>query len=214
MASLSKLSPTKVSNNNLELHVLETFDPDEDYNAFQKQIILPIMCGSHNHQYIYYIDKPALPLPVSFAPTRHSIESVHRLILETDVNSPSRLPFLHYIDYPPQQSASVLIPRCLIVHGFFSPNIPGCFVYSEDEKLYWKGDLMALGVDGPWEAVVEGVKEVGRYFLLYEIWEVGTIPIGCIHTTQLVVPLNSITHPLVLLCFLAVIIMVIFPCFF
>jgi hypothetical protein len=82
----------------------------------------------------------------------------------------------------------------------------------EDEKLYSKGDLVALGVDGPQEAVVEGIKEVGRYFLLFEIWEVGTIPIGCIQTTQLDVPL--ISHPSAFLHFSAVIIMVIFPCFF
>jgi hypothetical protein len=59
---------------------------------------------------------------------------------------------------------------------------------------------------------MEGVKEVGRYFLLFEIWEVGTIPIGWVQTTQLVVPL--ISHPLAFLHFLVVIIMVIFPCFF
>jgi hypothetical protein len=64
----------------------------------------------------------------------------------------------------------------------------------EDKKLLLKGDIVALGVDGPWEAVVEGVKEVVRYILLFEIWEVGTIPIGCVQTTQLVVPL--ILHPL------------------
>jgi hypothetical protein len=83
---------------------------------------------------------------------------------------------------------------------------------SEDKKLYLKGDIVALGVDGPWEAVVEGVKEVGRHFLLFEIQEVGTIPIGCLQTTQLVVPL--ISHPLAFLHSLAVIIMAIFPCFF
>jgi hypothetical protein len=82
---------------------------------------------------------------------------------------------------------------------------------SEDAKLHSKGDLVTLRVDGPQEAVVEGVKE-GRYFLLFEIWEVGTIPIGCIQTNQLIVPL--ISHPLAFLRFLVVIIMVIFPCFF
>jgi hypothetical protein len=200
-----------VSHNNPEPHVFKTFDPDEDYNAFRKHIILPIIHGSHDHQYIYYTNKPALPLLVSFAPTWCSIESIHRLILTTNINSSSHLPFLHYINYPPQQSASIPIPHHFIAYGFFSPNIPGCFV-SEDEKLYLKGDLVALGVDGPWEAVVEGVKEVGRYLLLFEIWEVGTIPIGCVQTTQLVVPL--ILHPWAFLHFLAVIIMVIFPCFF
>jgi hypothetical protein len=211
MASLSKLSLSKVLHDKLEPHVFETFDSDEDYNAFQRHIILPIICGSHDHQYIYYTDKPALPLLVSFAPTQCSIESVYRLILETNINSSSCIPFLHCIDYPPQQSASISIPCHFIAHGFFSPNIPGCFM-SEDKKLYLKGDIVALGVDGPQEAVVEGVKEVGRYFLMFEIQEVGTIPIGCIQTTQLVVPL--ISHPLTFLHSLVVIVMAIFPCFF
>jgi hypothetical protein len=145
MASLSKLSPTKVSHNKPELHVFKTFDPDENYNAFWKHNILPIIHGSHNDQYFYYTDKPALLLPVSFAPTWHFIESVHRLILETDINLSSCLPFLHYINYPPQQSAFIWIPSRFIAHGFFSPNIPGCFM-SEDKKLYSKGDLVALRV--------------------------------------------------------------------
>jgi hypothetical protein len=83
---------------------------------------------------------------------------------------------------------------------------------SEDEKLCLKGDIVVLGVDGPWEAVVEGIKEVERYFLLFEIWEVGTIPIDCVQTTQLVVPL--ISHPSAFLHSLAVIILAIFQCFF
>jgi hypothetical protein len=178
-ASLSESSPTKVSHDKQELHVVKTFDPDEDYNAFWKYISLPIICGSHDHQYIYYTDKPALPLLVSFAPTWHLIESVHRLILETNINSSSHIPFLYYIDYPPQQSSSIPIPCHFIAHGCFSPNIPGCFVL-EDKKLYLKGDIVVFGVDGPWEAVVDGVKEVGRYFLMFEIREVGTIPIGCV----------------------------------
>jgi hypothetical protein len=59
-------------------------------------------------------------------------------------NLSSCLPCLYYIDYPPQQSASILIPCGFIAHGFFSPNIPGCFVL-EDEKLYLKGDICKLG---------------------------------------------------------------------
>jgi hypothetical protein len=98
-----------------------------------------------------------------------------------------------------------------IAHGSFSPNIPGCFML-EDKKPFLKGDIVVLGVDGPREAMVEGVKEVGRHFLLFEIWEVGTIPIGCVQTTQLVVPL--ISHSSAFLHSLAVIIMAIFPCFF
>jgi hypothetical protein len=39
---------------------------------------------------------------------------------------------------------------------------------SKDEKLYLKGDIMVLGVDGSQEAVVEGVKYCGGS---KEAWE-------------------------------------------
>jgi hypothetical protein len=48
--------------------------------------------------------------------------------------------------------------------------------------------------------------------LSYEVQEVGMIPVGCIQTTQLMVPLNS--HPFVLLHFLVIILVAFFPCFF
>jgi hypothetical protein len=59
---------------------------------------------------------------------------------------------------------------------------------------------------------MEGITEVGRYFILYEVKDVGSIPICHVRTTQLVAPLKS--HPSVLLCFLALILMAFFPCFF
>jgi hypothetical protein len=54
--------------------------------------------------------------------------------------------------------------------------------------------------------------EVGRYFILYEVKELGSFPIGHIRTTQLVAPLNL--HLSVLLRFLALLLMALFPCFF
>jgi hypothetical protein len=73
---------------------------------------------------------------------------------------------------------------------------------------------VALGpdLDVHWKVEMEGVMEVGRYFILYEVKEVGSIPIGHIQTTQLVSPLKS--HLSVLLHFLALILMAFFPCFF
>jgi hypothetical protein len=44
-------------------------------------------------------------------------------------------------------------------HGFFSLNIPGCFV-SDDKEAYLKGDIVVLGLDTYWKVVIEGVKEV------------------------------------------------------
>jgi hypothetical protein len=206
-SSSSKSGLAKQLSNNPQLHVFETFHPDEDYEAFQKHTILPLICNSHDYQYIYYANKPALPLPVSFAPSRPSIDL---LILDIDINSPKHIPFPHYINYP-HQSASILIAWCLTTHGFFSLNIPGCFVL-DDKEAYLKGDIVALGLDTHQKVVIEGVMEVGRHFILYEVQEVGSILIGCVWTTQLVVPLNS--HLSVLLHFLAIILMAFFLCFF
>jgi hypothetical protein len=82
----------------------------------------------------------------------------------------------------------------------------------DDKVAYQKGDIVALGSDAHRKVVMEGVMEVGRYFILYEVKEVGSFPIGHIWTTQLVAPLNS--HLSVLLRFLALILMAFFPCFF
>jgi hypothetical protein len=210
-SSSSKSGSAKQLSENPQPHAFETFCFSEDYEAFRRQVILPTICDSHDHQYIYYSDKPALPLPVSFAPSRPSIESVYKLISDTDINSPNRIPFPHYIDYPPRQSASILIARRLTAHGHFSLNIPECFI-SDDNVAYQKGDIVALGPEAHRKVVMEGVMEVGRYFILYEVKEVGSFPIGHTRTTQLVAPLNL--HPSVLLRFLALILMALFPCFF
>jgi hypothetical protein len=82
----------------------------------------------------------------------------------------------------------------------------------DDEVAYLKGDIVALGPDAHQKVVVEGVMEVERYFILYEVQEVGSIPTGCVQTTQLVTLLNS--HLSVLLCFPVLILMAFFPCFF
>jgi hypothetical protein len=80
----------------------------------------------------------------------------------------------------------------------------------EDKVAYQKGDIVALGPDVHQKVVME-VMEVGWYFILYEVKEVGLIPIGHIRTTQLVALLKL--HPSVL-HFLALILMAFFPCFF
>jgi hypothetical protein len=191
-SSSSKSGSAKQLSDYPQSHVFETFHFSKDYEAFRRQVILPAICGSRDHQYIYYSDKPALPLRVSFAPSQLSIELVYKLILDTNINLPNRIPFPHYIDYPPRQSASIPIAQRLTAHGHFSLNIPGCFI-SEDKIAYQKGNIVALGPDVHQKVVMEGVMEVGRYFVLYEVKEVGSIPIGHIQTTQLVAPLKS--HP-------------------
>jgi hypothetical protein len=210
-SSSSKFGFAKQLFDNPQPHVFKTFRFNEDYEAFRKQVILPLICDSHDHQYIYYSNKPALPLPVSFAPSQPLIKLVYKLILDTDINSPNCVPFPHYIDYPPCQSASIPIAQCLTAHGHFSLNTPGCFI-SDDKVAYQKCNIVALGPDAHWKVVMEGVMEVGRYFILYEVQEVGSIPIGHVQTTQLVAPLNS--HLSVLLHFLALILMAFFPCLF
>ena len=109
-------------------HIFETFDPAEDYESFQRHIILPIICDSHDNQSIHYTQKPTLPPPIVFAPDRRSLESVYQLILDADVNLTNLTPFVHYGGYPPCQSASIPIPRRFPVHGYFSPFIPGCWL--------------------------------------------------------------------------------------
>jgi hypothetical protein len=209
--SLSKSGAVKQLPDIPQPHAFETFHFSEDYEAFWREVILPAICGSHEHHYIYYSDKPALPLLVSFAPSWPSIESVYNLILDTDIDSPNHNPFHHHIDFPPRQSTSILIAQRLTVRGHFSPNILECFI-SDDNIAYQKGDIVALGSDACQKVVMEGVMEVGRYFILYEVKEVGSFPIGHIRATQLVAPLNS--HPSVLLHLLALILMVLFPFFF
>jgi hypothetical protein len=209
-SSPSKSGSAKQVSENPQPHVFETFRFSEDYEAFWREVILPTICGSHDRQYISYSSKPALPLPVSFAPSWPSIESVYKLILDTDISSPNCIPFTHYV-YPPCQSASIPITRRLTAHGYFSLNIPECFI-SDDNVAYQKGDIVALGPDARRKVVMEGILEVGRYFILYEVKEVGSFPIGHVWTTQLVAPLNS--HSSVLLHFLALILMALSPCFF
>jgi hypothetical protein len=62
-------------------------------------------------------------------------------------------------------------------HGYFSPNILECYI-SDDNVAYQKGDIVALGPDSWQKVVMEGIMEVGRYFILYEGKEVGSFPIG------------------------------------
>jgi hypothetical protein len=209
--SPSKSGSVQQVSENPQPHVFETFCFSEDYEAFRREVILPTICGSHDRQYISYSGKPALPLPVSFAPSRPLIKSVYKLILDTDFNLPNCIPFTHYVDYPPCQSASIPITRRLTAHGYFSLNIPECFI-SDDNVAYQKGDIVALGPDACRKVVMEGIMEVGSYFILYEVKEVGSFPIGHVRTTQLVASLNS--NSLVLLRFLALILMALFPCFF
>jgi hypothetical protein len=83
---------------------------------------------------------------------------------------------------------------------------------SDDNVAYQKGDIVALGPDACRKVVMEGIMEVGRYFILYEVNKVGSFPIGHVWTTQLVAQLNL--HSSVLLHFLALILKALFPCFF
>ena len=62
------------------------------------------------------------------------------------------------------------------------------------------------------KVMMEEIIEVGKHFILYKVKEVGLIPMGGVWITQLVAPLKS--HLSVFLCFLLLIFMVFFPCFF
>ena len=119
--------------------------------------------------------------------------------------------FIHYVGYPPRQSASIPVARHFSMHGYFSPNIPGCFV-SDHKEGFLKGDIVVLGQNTGQKVVMEEIIEVGKHFILYKVKEVGLIPMGGVRITQLVAPLKL--HLSVFLHFLLLIIMVFFPCFF
>ena len=127
------------------------------------------------------------------------------------INLTNFTPFVHYGGYPPCQSASIPIPRHFSAHGYFGPNIPGCFV-SDYKDSFLKGDIVVLRQDAGRKVVIEEIIEVGKHFIIYKVKEVGLIPMGGIWITQLVAPLKS--HPSVCLRFLLLIVMVFFPCLF
>ena len=131
--------------------------------------------------------------------------------MDTDVNLTNITPFVHYVGYPNHQSASIPNARCLTSCGYLSPKIPGCFI-SNNKEACLKGNIVVLGLDTCWKVAMEGIIEVGRHFILYEVREVGLIPIGGVQITQLVAPLNS--HPSVFLNFLLLILMAFFPASF
>ena len=166
--------------------------------------ILPII---HDHQHIYYTKKPTLPPLVVYPSSWCSIELVYKLIFITNVNLANCTPFIHYIDNPPHQSTSIPITQCLSAHDYYSINIPGCFISDNDEAF-----LVVLRQDTCQKVVMEGITEVGRHFILYKVKEVGSIPMGGIQITRLVAPLNL--NPSVFFCFLLLLLMAFFPCFF
>ena len=118
---------------------------------------------------------------------------------------------MNYVNYSPHQSASIPITRCFSTHGYFSPNIPGCFV-SDYKEGFLKGDIVVLGQDTGQKVMMEEIIEVGKHFILYKVKEVGLIPMGGVRITQLVAPLKS--HLSVFLHFLLLIVMVFFPYLF
>ena len=64
MTSPSKLGLKTLFHDIPKPHIFETFDPAEDYEYFQRHIILPIIRNSHDNQSIHYTQKPTLPPPI------------------------------------------------------------------------------------------------------------------------------------------------------
>ena len=171
-------------------HIYETFRTSEDYSDFEAQILCPIIRKSYIHSYIYPSRLPKPLLPVSFALPHRSIESVHRIILETDYNRPLQdLTFPHYISPSPNHLAHIPIIRHILVSGHFSLKFPGCFVVTESGG-FGSGDILVLGGHGSQEVVVGNIEEVGRYYLLYAVREVGSLSLNSPMTTHLVMPLS------------------------
>ena len=190
MASPSKSVLKTSLCDNPKPHIFETFDPAEDYESFRRHIILPYIRNSHDHQNVHYTNKHPLPPPAVFDSSRRSIQSVHKLILDTNVNSTNPTTFIHYVGYPPCQAASIPVARHFSTNGYFSPNIPGCFVLDYKEG-FLKGDIVVLVQDTGQKVMMEEIIEVRKHFILYKVKEVGLIPMGGVWITQLVTPLNS-----------------------
>jgi hypothetical protein len=128
------------------LHIRETFHPYDECDIYDTDLIWTIILSSRHHTLLYANKYPELPLPVSYMSPRASIDSVHHIIVETNINRPSQeLTFPHYIDCPPNQSAKISLPRY----------IPGCFVTKSEG--FSKGDIVRLGGSETRKAVVEGV---------------------------------------------------------
>ena len=115
------------------LHIHETFYPSDECDIYDANLIQTILLKSYHHSFIYADKYPELPLPASYMSPRASMDSIHHIILETDINRPPQeLPFPHYIDCPPKQSAKIPLPHYIPVFGYFSRNIPGCFVTTSE----------------------------------------------------------------------------------
>jgi hypothetical protein len=189
------------------LHIRETFNPSDECDVYDADLIRTIILSSHHHSLIYPNKYPELPLPVSYTSPRASMDSIHRFIVETDVNRPSReLTFPHYINFPPNQSTKIPIPHFIPVSGYFSRNIPGCFMTKSEG--FKKGDIVRLRSSEMREAVVEGVSRLGKDFISYKV---GYLPIGSQMTTQLIAPLSSCQSPFLQILILAYI--TLFSCF-
>jgi hypothetical protein len=171
-------------------HVYETFRPSEDFAAFEAEFICPIIQQSHGNNLIYSSKLLDLPLPVSFASRRRSIESLCQTFLNIDINQPSReIAFPHYIAPIPNQSARIPVLNCVLVHGHFSLKNPACFVVKDGGGFKF-GDIVVLGGHGMQEVVVECIEDVGKKYVLYGVREVGAAPINSPLTTYLVTPLS------------------------
>jgi hypothetical protein len=110
-------------------YVYETLRASRDYSAFEAEVICPIIRGTHQQSYIYPSKFPKLLLPISYASPHRSVESICRLILETDYNHPSQdITCPHYIAPSPNQSAHVPITRHILVSGNFRLKYPGYFM--------------------------------------------------------------------------------------
>jgi hypothetical protein len=128
-------------------HIYEMFRASSDYSAFEAEVLQPIICETHQQSYIYPFKLPELLLPISYTSPDHSIEFIHRLILETNYNCLSQdIIFPHYIAPSSNQSAHVPITHRFLVSKQFSLNYPDYFMVTDNRGF--KGDIVVLGSQG------------------------------------------------------------------
>jgi hypothetical protein len=67
------------------LHICETFNPSDECDVYDADLIQTIILGFRHHSFIYPNKYPKLPLPVSYTSPRASMDSIHHFIVETDI---------------------------------------------------------------------------------------------------------------------------------
>jgi hypothetical protein len=162
------------------LHPLETYRPSIDYSNFEATVIRPTIRAVRSRAEL----SAELGSHLSFATSRHSLDTTYQVLLETDYNRPEHSLRLPYPSPKPKMSAAVPLTRTFTVMGYFSPKRPDCFVW--ESGFFENRSIIALGKSFR-KAQVVGVCGVGRNYVMLELKEVGKVLKGQVAVQRMVV---------------------------